>query len=552
MKIKFFLILLLASAGTEFVNGNDETKIPVESFSFQCDRSIYASGELIRFVAKKSGNPGEEWSRVFYLDLITPDGQIISSAKYPVVEGKVTGALKIPADAISGSYFLNAYTKWQRNFSPENSKYLSVKILNPFTMKHLPERTGEPITSLKPALSGNETGKIQMEIQKKLFDKREQVELNIKSQSYSPKEVFISVVRAGAADGQIINNLSPDNTQKLFPLLIPEVRGISLTGIVRNQDDNSAASFSPVFLTLLDSERSFYPVMSDSTGHFYFSLPEYTGKRELFISARSPQGEPIEVLIDSDVATERMELPSTRLDLDSAEYVLALEIVQNKQIEEQYYDLPLQEQGDAAYTRLFFGEPSRIIEIGEYIDLPSMEEYFLELLPMVSVLREKGKPRFRFNTPQAEMRIYDPLVLIDGVAVHDEQAVLDVNPLKISSIEIVDSPYLRGDLIFGGIISFTSKSGDFGGVDLPESGLFLNYNFFENEYPFPQENAPQERNIPDVRNTLYWNPELELQPGEEKRISFRTSDLAGEYEVLIREFDKDGRVNSSSLFFRVK
>ena len=81
------------------------------------------------------------------------------------------------------------------------------------------------------------------------------------------------------------------------------------------------------------------------------------------------------------------------------------------------------------------------------------------------------------------MAIYDPLVMIDWVAVSDNESILGTPTQSISRIELVNAPYIKGDMIYGGIISIISKKGDFAGIDLPRNGIFINYKFYFRYYP---------------------------------------------------------------------
>ncbi len=67
----------------------------------------------------------------------------------------------------------------------------------------------------------------------------------------------------------------------------------------------------------------------------------------------------------------------------------------------------------------FYGEPTELLVIETYIDLPTLEDYFSELAGAVKVRKSQGKKHFRFASTRPEMTIYDPLVLIDWVAVND-------------------------------------------------------------------------------------------------------------------------------------
>jgi hypothetical protein len=55
-----------------------------------------------------------------------------------------------------------------------------------------------------------------------------------------------------------------------------------------------------------------------------------------------------------------------------------------------------------------------------------------------------------------------------------------------------------------------------------------------------------------VRNTIYWNPEVDLSPGESRVIEFYTSDQKGDFQVWIRGYGQNGRYHEYTLPFSVK
>ena len=116
----------------------------------------------------------------------------------------------------------------------------------------------------------------------------------------------------------------------------------------------------------------------------------------------------------------------------------------------------------------------------------------------------------------------------------------------------MNAPYIRGNVTFGGIISLISKNNDLGYIDLPSSGLLVNYQMLDQTQDHSLTAALSDARFPDVRNTLYWNPQLILNPDESGVVRFQTSDLMGEYEILIRGSDSKGRLVEKSIPFRVE
>jgi hypothetical protein len=198
----------------------------------------------------------------------------------------------------------------------------------------------------------------------------------------------------------------------------------------------------------------------------------------------------------------------------------------------------------------FYGKPSDVIIIGKYIELPTLEEYFTELPMIVKLKKIQGKKQFRFYTDQYEMSIYDPLVLVDGVPVNDMNKILAMSPANIQRIELVNPDYVKGNITYGGIISFVSKKNDFAGIDLPTSGTFINYRFLE-EGRDTFSSVTLAGNIPDARNTVYWNPSLPLDEKGQALISFTAPDTPGIYNILLLRLDINGGITLTKEIFVV-
>jgi hypothetical protein len=225
----------------------------------------------------------------------------------------------------------------------------------------------------------------------------------------------------------------------------------------------------------------------------------------------------------------------------------------NAQVSQQYYPpAPPEVERDSAATLLFYGSPMSTIDLDDFIKLPRLEEYFVEVVPQVSVRKNRGVSHFVVLGPHPDLAIYPPLVMIDGVAIFDIEAVLAVSPRLIDRIEIVNAPYIRGNVTFGGIISLISKNNDLGYIDLPSSGLLVNYQMLDQTQDHSLTAALADDRFPDVRNSLYWNPQLILNPDESGVVRFQTSDLMGDYEILIRGSDSNGRLVEKSIPFRVE
>jgi hypothetical protein len=104
---------------------------------------------------------------------------------------------------------------------------------------------------------------------------------------------------------------------------------------------------------------------------------------------------------------------------------------------------------------------------------------------------------------------------------------------------------------FGGIISLISKNNDLGYIDLPSSGLLVNYRMLDLPLADSLQDNVRDPRLPDFRNTLHWEPSLPLDPETGQKITFRTADLKGSYNILIRGFDSTGKYLEKRVPFRV-
>jgi hypothetical protein len=150
----------------------------------------------------------------------------------------------------------------------------------------------------------------------------------------------------------------------------------------------------------------------------------------------------------------------------------------------------------------------------------------------------------------------DPLVLLDGTPLFDIDKIMEFDPLKVKKLEVLTHRYYLGPFVFSGIVSYTTYTGDLGGFQLDPKVLSIDYEGLQRQREFysPQyENQKQrESRLPDRRNLLLWAPQVKLDKDDRQPLEFFTSDLAGEYTIIIEGITKDGAAGSTTAAFSVK
>jgi len=511
------------------------------------DRTMYVSGEKVFFSAvifNVQDLFAEEFSRTFYCELITPDGHRITGGKYLLQNSSGEGSLTIPEETISGIYFLKFYTRFMRNISTDEYKYIMLKIINPFKTEVLSGNdafdTTDPAGNNMEVLAGDQS--LNILSGKKRFSPREEIRLNIRGNTGQglPARLCLSVIPEYTYEDSFSpdkNKLNAANNGVYFP----ETRGISLSGQLIGKESGKPVPYAKVNLSIIGN-KDILVVRTNSNGRFFFALPDHHGNKDIFLCANDLPDITPEILIDNDFCSRPVYLPSPLFTLNEEEMKAAYKLAVNSRITSMFREKAI--AGDSAgeeNNTPFYGNPSDVLFMEKYIDLPTLEEYFTELSVLVRLRKVQGNKQFRFYNTQAEMSIYDPLVLVDWVAVDDIEKILAMSPLDIERIELVDAPYVKGNITYGGIISFVSKKNDFAGIDLPTSGTFINYTFLE-EYPenFPSDPLPS--NIPDSRNTVYWNPAVQTNDDGAASISFPAPDTPGKYYILLSGMSITGEV----------
>ncbi|MBA7572792.1 hypothetical protein ES708_16952 [subsurface metagenome] len=253
-----------------------------------------------------------------------------------------------------------------------------------------------------------------------------------------------------------------------------------------------------------------------------------------------------------------MQLPQQPFILSSEQSGLIREIMFNMQVEkifrQTHTNTETVEKEDSASLD-FFGSPFITIKTEDWVKLPTLEEFFFELIPTVILKKKKGKRYFILIGDHSDLSAYKPLILLDHVPIIDAEIILPISPEKIDHIDIINTTYIRGYLHFGGIVSIISHEGDMAEIDIPRNSRLFNFKTFEpqQEIEFPEYSTnTNNKKSPDFRNCLFWVPNIEMDIDEKAGFNFYTSDNQGEYVVVIHGITADGEILEGQCNFVVK
>jgi hypothetical protein len=540
------------------------TIVPVDKYEkivLITDRSIYITGEQVQFFATVLNGKNVEkpvLSQILYCEIVAPDGNQIAGGKFLINNSTAAGCVDLPDNLLTGTYYARAYTKLMRNYGPEFYAYSQIRIVNPGRGEILTQENNKNSSTLQviPAPTIDFKDVLSVSADKNIYAPRDVISLSLSS-SLQPendevavfKNLCLSVIPEHSGS-QVVNLQSSKKPANDKADYVPETRGLSVSGKLTVASSQVPVPDKKVNLSIIGEGRDFMAARTDSLGRFYFAMPDYSGSRDLFLCAEKIDSLKVKIWVDNDFCTLPIHLPSPDFKLSESERQSVKNMALNEQINSHFYNDSLQKSEGVKDTRYaFYGKPSAVIYIDKYIQLPTLEEYFNELPSEVRVRKHKGEPRFAVLGSRG-VSFNDPLVMVDWVAVDEPAKLLAISPQNISRIEVVKDEYVKGGQTYGGIISIISKKGDFAGVDLPSTGIFINYQFLgENECKSTVYDNISSH--PDSRNTILWKPGITIMSGNTQKFSFTAPDTPGKYNILLEGMTSKGEIITVKSVFEV-
>ena len=118
------------------------------------------------------------------------------------------------------------------------------------------------------------------------------------------------------------------------------------------------------------------------------------------------------------------------------------------------------------------------------------------------------------------------------------------------------SKYYHGPLEYEGVLSASTYNGTLDGFQLHPSTTLLNYEGMQYQREFfttVYENELEKKSrLPDLRSVLLWEPDVKTTPAGQNRLVITTSDLPGDYIVVVEGLDNHGNVGSSISRFTIR
>jgi hypothetical protein len=330
---------------------------------------------------------------------------------------------------------------------------------------------------------------------------------------------------------------------------LPENENHYLSGRLINRESLAPAGDKFVFISSPGKTTRFMYARTDKDGNFSFPIPVSRNINDIII-----QPEEVDSVNTVNIESSFSEFyfplfDSIISDNEVAPYVSKMSI--NYQLHSIYgvsseAEDTVKQSEELPEKKNFYGNPDIKLIMDNYIKLPVLEEVFFELLPGVTMRRKISGYEVTIIDP-VEKRKYNvpPGIFVDGVVFNNATILADLDPELVEQIDVVTDKYLVGKYLFYGIINVITKAGDFSNVGLPENAVRLSHRIIDPvklfSSPDYSEQEIKQSRVPDLRNTLYWNPSVQPDDEGKIRIEFWTSDYGTDYKIDIQGIDTNGK-----------
>lgn len=565
------------------------------------DREIYVAGETLFFkiyVVDDGTLCPTRRSKLVYVSLRNENNHIITKAMLSLSGGMACGSMYLPDTLSTGYYQLESFTNFMRNFGESSYSKRELFIANQFDkdLVQLSDHNDSSASAnynLKKSFESERKDSIlKVETDKNNYTNHEKIVLSLKIDGNKPDILtslsisvfaqppeslpnddisdFLKLSTKVNADSSAyheafvklkVAGLTEDKGSLSYKYL-PECQGQILQGNVVDATDSAKAMEAQVFLSALDTIANLKYADTDSSGKFQFLLDDYYDGKKLNFKVKSNNNtQKYKILFDDKFSFKTGFNPVYFNDSSLLkDYLLKCQIV--TRINKAYY--PQFTVKDALITKkplsyksiplVYEGAPLVIHPSVDYIFLPDFLEIAQEILPPLRIKIKEGK--YKCNFFETHLNGYlegSPLIFLNGVLLDDVNPIISLNSDQISSIDCVNSQRVLGDLSFDGVLSVITKKKEISDNLTPGNVSFSNGLFApESSYCSPGHNVSGDQFMPDFRQLLYWNPDIEIKGNSVQTFNFYASDQTGRYIIEVEGITSEGKIINTRTFIDIE
>ncbi len=341
-----------------------------------------------------------------------------------------------------------------------------------------------------------------------------------------------------------------------------ETEGLVVSGRLHRPGDGQALKDVRVLLNTPDTLVNMLYTYTDDQGDFHFLLSDYYRDRELFFSVDPASYEGAHRISLYDKFDIRMPARITahrdhwrrRAFINKSQDAVSVQIG----FETDWTTEALMQFYRTARPPTVYHRPNITVHTDEYLPLDNLREIARELVPVWRIRGSEENPQAILVCGNSGNQIASPPVFfVDGIISHDLNSLMYMGSAEIDKVEVHNFNWVHGDMHFPGIVGLFTKEGEYQQVlgNSPEHARIFHESYRHHRRFSPPEYSSDSRitpDSPDMRQLLFWEPELYLQGGQEEVIHFYTGDISGSFLLTIEGLGPDGAPVYHSRIIEVK
>jgi len=554
-------------------------KLPQEKVYIDHTGPIIFAGEYLYYALycfNAQTNKRTSISRLAYVALVNEEKEYVFEHKLRMSKGLGQGDFFISADVPSGTYKLLGYTQWMKNNGVSQVFKDDIVIVNPYLAdqsKLLSSKNTENNDKKKPEIEvfrKVDSSTISFFVDKTKYRKREKVILSLKNykgylgngaytlkvtkKEHLGKDTFMDAMSYADAYFNVDKQIKQQVGDSLF---LPEQRGELFYGTVTDSK-GSPVTNTPVVISIPGKEFLLKFSRTDDDGNFYtYLIKDYKistavvqvdDENTKYTITRNPIG---------NLNLSGMSFYDYNLSQDNKEAIVARS-VQN-QIENHFFQVKPDSVLQGGTIDPFDGGLPETLILDEYTRFPTFEETMVEVVANAGYRSGgKGNDYVRvaqdFETYNEAYNDFPSIIVIDGVFIPNHEKIRTYDARKIEKISLIRDRFRLGGVDYQGIVSVETFDGNYLEMHSYDNSTIINFkkpepikNYYNQRYDL--EDNPFSR-IPDYRNLLFWKPHVVVDKNSYE-FEFFTSDVEGEYEVMLNGFTSYGKPITLTKTFKV-
>lgn len=563
---KYIIVLVIICFGFTQKNNAQVINYEGETIFVHINATTFVTGENLLYKIYCLNNNSKqlsEISKIAYIEIIDDNNNVILRNKIALNKGVASNEFFINTNFNTGNYKLIAYTNWMLN--NVNSKYFEadISIINPFlptNNKQISSNEIDPSVTIKTSNSDKKNNDISLNFTKKIFSKREKLELDITSNSekFIGGNFSISIRKIDALTfNQATNSIdfiNNNNTDKFINLgnisFLPELRGELLSGKITTNDSEKSVKDKHIALSITGSPFDLKIVKTNNNGEFNFILDKDLMKKEGILQILENDINNFQIIlnrpsnVEYKTSSSKNNLSfSENLIKDIEDRLVACQIVNAYSSKDS---LSIKQSTSIP----FYGYNAKEYILDDYKRFPTFKETIIEIVPAVYFKENKDNYTLHIRDFITEGESFgNALVLIDGLLLQDVNELFNYSTNNIYKISVVNKAYSYGSKLFSGVISITTFNREY----TPKSKNILpiqieRCNEIKTYQPLLYDSGKDLTRFPDFRYQLAWDDNVKIATP----FHFYTSDIEGKFEISLEGFSSKGEPVSIKEYFEVK